>query len=108
MKFSDGEWLIDSSRLKTAINCGSKHICMVNHFNLGPDNPETVQGEEHDANCRLIASAPEMYKLIEKYEQAMFLGNVAEDDPEAWIEYINKINEIQAEFPKILAKIRGE
>lgn len=73
-----GPWTIDS-RATTAIQAGDKHIAMVNFSFLG--RPERdVYGEEHDANARLIAAAPDMLaaleNLVAKYN-AMQDGNIS-------------------------------
>ena len=50
-----GRWHA-ANRCKTPIQCGEKHIAMVNYYKSG--NPETnVFGDEHEANAAFIASA---------------------------------------------------
>lgn len=59
-----GPWIADNSRMLTSINAGNKkHIAMVNYFQCG--KPEfDVCGEEHEANARLIAAAPELLEAV--------------------------------------------
>lgn len=68
-KFTPGPWFVSKDML-TAINNGPsdkpyKHIAMVNFYNA--TNPiERVIGEEHEANARLIAAAPECLQALEQ------------------------------------------
>jgi hypothetical protein len=62
LKHTPGKWECNY-KLRTAINAGEKHIAMVNFFNDGSDS-RSVCGDEHEANARLIAAAPEMLDHI--------------------------------------------
>ena len=99
-KFTQGEWKSNPD-VRTSINCDGKHICMVNW------NPISISEEEHKANVRLIENAPKMFKILEMLEKSMFLGNVAEESDEAWLEWFNSIDETEKEFQKVLEEIRG-
>lgn len=64
---SNGPWIADSTHCRTAINSVAtansprKHIAMVNLCK----NPEyEIAIEEHNANARLIAAAPEMLEVL--------------------------------------------
>ncbi len=64
---SNGPWEADATHCRTAINSVAtansprKHIAMVNLAK----NPEyEITKEEHDANARLIAAAPEMLEAL--------------------------------------------
>ncbi len=62
-KYTPAPWIINNE-FKTSINNGNKHIAMVNYYKCG--NPEIdVYGEEHEANARLIAAAPELLEAAE-------------------------------------------
>lgn len=64
MPHTPAPWKIDNS-INTAINKGDKHIAMVNYYKCG--NPEVdVYGDEHEANARLIAAAPELLEALEE------------------------------------------
>jgi hypothetical protein len=59
LKFTRGVWAVDSSHVHTAVNCGDKHVAMVNY------QPAMIDGDEHIANAHLIAAAPEMYAALD-------------------------------------------
>tara|TARA_R110000803_G_scaffold95395_5_gene163389 strand:- start:2890 stop:3210 length:321 start_codon:yes stop_codon:yes gene_type:complete len=62
-KFTKGKWKADLESL-ASINCGEKHIAMVNYFNThNKDN--CVNEAECVANANLIAAAPDMYTEIQ-------------------------------------------
>lgn len=66
-----GPWKIDS-RIKSGISdaTGQKHVAMVNWFNCADDESRRIIKEEHEANTRLIAAAPELLEeLLYRYEQ---------------------------------------
>jgi hypothetical protein len=50
--------------VKTAISSGCKHVAMVNYFDCGKGDPRSIMKEEHEANARLIAAAPEMLEVL--------------------------------------------
>ena len=55
-KITQGEWTLNKA-VRTGVNCGRKHIAMVN---ILPDE------QEHEANARLIASAPMLLHCLEQ------------------------------------------
>lgn len=61
---TQGKWEIDDTRQRTSVNCGDKHVAMVNFFDGGPNSSRTVIGEEHKANARLIGNASRMYDVL--------------------------------------------
>lgn len=61
---TNGPWMIEGDQIRTAINSGVKHVAMVNYFNCGSGDPRTITDEEHDANAKLIAAAPEMLEVL--------------------------------------------
>ena len=61
---TNAPWMIEGDQIRTAINSGVKHIAMVNYFNCGSGDPRTITDEEHKANARLIAAAPEMLEVL--------------------------------------------
>lgn len=63
MSHTPGPWLITPD-FKTAVNAGRKHVAMVN-FNSTTDAEKRVAGEEHEANARLIAAAPDMFEALQ-------------------------------------------
>jgi len=64
MKHTNGPWKIEGETVKTAISSGCKHIAMVNYFDRGSGDPRSISKDEHEANARLIASAPEMLEVL--------------------------------------------
>ena len=79
---TNGPWMIEGDQIRTAINSGVKHVAMVNYFNCGPGDPRTITDEEHEANVRLIAAAPEMLAALRWLDNAYdcreaYNGNVA-------------------------------
>lgn len=61
-KFTQGDWKADNTHCRTAINCGEKHVCMVNcGQSIEPSRHISV--EEHEANVRLIANAPKLLEV---------------------------------------------
>ena len=61
---SNGPWEADATHCRTAINTANgvkKHIAMVN-IAKNPEYEITI--EEHEANARLIAAAPEMLEVL--------------------------------------------
>jgi len=58
MNHTPGPWIVDNTHVKTAINTPTKHIAMVNWGTH-------VESAEHEANCRLIAAAPEKLEMLE-------------------------------------------
>ena len=62
-KFTQGDWKADNTHCRTAINCGEKHVCMVNcSQNIDPN--KHISKEEHEANVRLIVNSPELLKIV--------------------------------------------
>ena len=57
-----GPWEIGPD-YRTAVNCGDKHIAMVNFYN-SPTTDLRVVGEEHKANACLIALAPALASAL--------------------------------------------
>ena len=74
---SNAPWRIEGVNVKTAISSGCKHVAMVNYFDCGKGDPRSIMKEEHEANAKLIAAAPEMLEalktLLERYSS--FIGN---------------------------------
>ena len=67
-KHTPGPWIIDGNGIKTSISAGSKHIAMVNYWHVG--GADDVIGEEHEANARLIAAAPDLLKALHRIVDA--------------------------------------
>lgn len=59
-----GKWEVDDTRISTAVNCGAKHIAMVNYSDKGKFHPSSVYAEEHAVNARLIAAAPDLLEAL--------------------------------------------
>jgi len=57
-KHTQGQWRCDASKIRTSIEANGIHIAMVSWGNI----PQ----EEHFANARLIAAAPELLDLVEE------------------------------------------
>jgi len=61
---TNGPWEVDATHCRTAINSKSgkrKHVAMVN---ITKNSEYEITKEEHEANARLIASAPEMLEVL--------------------------------------------
>lgn len=61
---TNGPWEIDATHCRTAINSKSgkrKHVAMVN---ITKNSEYEITKEEHEANARLIAAAPEMLEVL--------------------------------------------
>ena len=83
-KFTPGPWEADATHCRTAINSVAtannerKHIAMIN---LTKNQYYEITIEEHNANARLIAAAPEMYvELTKKCHNALNLGHCRKAD----------------------------
>jgi len=77
-KHTPGPWTIDGS-VRTSINAGTKHIALANFYNSV--EPEfNVSGEEHEANARLIAAAPELLAALDELVDALTAGYVPQQD----------------------------
>jgi hypothetical protein len=61
---TNGPWRIECENVKTAISSGHKHIAMVSYFDCGTGDPRSISKEEHEANAKLIAAAPEMLEVL--------------------------------------------
>lgn len=61
---SNAPWRIEEDMVKTAISSGCKHVAMVNYFDCGSGDPRSIGKEEHAANAKLIAAAPEMLEVL--------------------------------------------
>jgi hypothetical protein len=68
---TNGPWMIEGDQIRTAINSGVKHVAMVNYFNCGSGDPRTITDEEHEANAKLIAAAPEMLEVLRWLDNEM-------------------------------------
>ena len=55
------DWVVDE-KVMAAVNCGEKHIAMVNSYNDGTDR--AVLKDECLANAHLISAAPDMYRAL--------------------------------------------
>jgi hypothetical protein len=87
-KHTPGPWEIDRE-VRTSINMGAKHIALVNFYN-SPDAERNVSGEEHEANVRLIAAAPELLDALE-----MVLGKMPD-----WNQAGETVQQIKAALAK--------
>lgn len=63
MRFTPGKWRVENENIRTAISAGSKHIAMIGFLNCGTGDPRSITLEEHEANAKLIAAAPELYRF---------------------------------------------
>jgi len=102
-KFTKGKWKADLKSL-ASINCGEKHIAMVNYFNThNKDN--CVNEAECVANAHLMATAPNMYAEIqsdiEELEDKLFDVSKVSGDYDF---IVGRIKHKES----LLAKARGE
>ena len=79
---SNAPWRIEGENVKTAISSGCKHIAMVNYFDCGIGDPRSISKEEHEANARLIAAAPEMLEALRRVDN--YFTQPGEDD---WVRF---------------------
>ena len=69
---SNAPWRIEGVNVKTAISSGCKHVAMVNYFDCGKGDPRSIMKEEHEANAKLIAAAPEMLEVLRWLDNEMY------------------------------------
>lgn len=88
---TNGPWEADATHCWTAINSKAlansprKHIAMVNITK----NPEyEITKEEHEANSRLIAAAPEMLEALRHVDN--YFTSPGEDD---WVKFCKEVLE---------------
>lgn len=74
-----GPWTLDRD-VKTAVRSGAKHVAMVNYYNV-PSDAVRVAGDEHDANARLIAAAPDLLALALAVAEAADLAGSMGNGP---------------------------
>ena len=79
---SNAPWRIEGENVKTAISSGCKRIAMVDSFDCGTGDPRSISKEEHEANARLIAAAPEMLEALRRVDN--YFTQPGEDD---WIRF---------------------
>ena len=96
MKHTPGPWEIRRI-VKTAIDKGKKHVCMVNFYNH-PDESMRIDEKEHQANVNLIAAAPE---LLEAFEHVLEYSREYLQLTEVGLEYQDKAD-------SVIAKAKGE
>ena len=78
---TNAPWRIEGDQIRTSISSGVKHVAMVNYFNCGSGDPRTITDEEHEANAKLIASAPEMLEVLRWLDAEMD----CRDDDCGWV-----------------------
>ena len=79
---SNAPWRIEGENVKTAISSGCKRIAMVDYFDCGTGDPRSISKEEHEANARLIAAAPEMLEALRRVDN--YFTQPGEDD---WVRF---------------------
>ena len=75
-KHTPGPWEIDRD-VRTSINKDAKHVALVNFYN-SPDPERNVSGDEHEANVRLIAAAPDLLAALKEFVFPHQSGNFTE------------------------------
>lgn len=92
--FIPGPWKIDANSVQTAINTedNEKHIAMVNY------NRRYMSEYEHYANAFLIATAPELYNVL---QEALYEAEAYEKGERVYGKWIEKAK-------LVLANARGE
>ena len=82
---TNGPWEADATYCRTAINSKAtansprKHVAMVN---ITKNQEYEITKEEHEANARLIAAAPEMLEALRRVDN--YFTQPGEDD---WIRF---------------------
>jgi len=71
-KHTPGPWYVADTKIRTSINSEHKHIAMVNYSYRGIESD--VMGEEHEANARLIAAAPDLLAALQGLLRGIFDG----------------------------------
>lgn len=104
--FSKGKWRYVETNNTVVINDG-KYIPVA--FLVGCS---MFSKQEYQANGRLIAAAPEMYKLLEEANQIFYLWRRTNNDEDERRSVIDEINERYKDFEihsmNLLAYIDGE
>ena len=85
-KFTKGPWRIDEFRDFASIMAGYTEICYID---------DDLNCDKVRANARLIASAPEMYELLELLDNYLAINGGLND-------------RMTTEIRKLLKKARGE
>ena len=103
-RYTPAPWFIDRF-YKTAINNAPgdekhKHIAMINFYNA-IDPAERIDEEEHEANVRLIAAAPELLENLITTNTALILAYQGKNIP-------SNIRDIIEENRILIAKAKGE
>ena len=98
MAHTPAPWVIDDTRVHTAINAGDKHVAMVNYF-ISPVVEERISEEEHLANARLIEAAPDLLKMCAIAFSALKSYQYGNSSPEL-------AEEVAAEIEVLINKIR--
>ena len=112
MAHTPGPWEIDWD-CHTAINKGNKHIALVNQYN-STDESSRVWGEEHEANARLIAAAPDLLARLKEARDAIAslepeaLGEVFTQEPDGTQGGWPIRDELLANIDNDISKAKGE
>src|SRR5690554_4373697 len=97
-RFAQGEWTVNE-KIMVAVNCGKKHIALVNIYNDGTD--KSVLKDECLANAHLISAAPDMYRALQNINQAIIDSNNE-------IELADAVTALCHDISQVLAKADGE
>ena len=95
-KFTKGDWEVDKSyHTMLMVSGGDVPVCEI-QCRTENDTCTTMPTEEEKANANLIAAAPEMYRLLEKFIPCDEDGNgefIYNDGSEYLGEAVNKLLE---------------
>src|SRR5690554_2584188 len=101
-RFAQGEWTVNE-KIMVAVNCGQKHIALVNIYNDGTD--KSVLKDECLANAHLISAAPDMYRALQSLMEEF--GDF-EDDGSGLIGWNESMKDKLRKAKAALTKADGE
>ena len=108
-EFTKGEWAIDSGyRTMFLMTSDNGHICEVDC--LTDNDGNAMPTEEQQANAHLLASAPDMYKLLEscvKTFAALYPAEIEHIQPDQYSEF-KAVHHLIGSIQNELSKARGE
>ncbi len=111
-KFTKGPWKENKTFTTALVIGGDQDVCEVDCTTGLTDTYETYRypTEEEQANADLIASAPDMYRLLEKCEKTfamLYPSEIKHVQPEHYSEF-KAVHHLIGSIQNELSKARGE